>query len=120
MKRNFLSDVNEKYLVDIAMVEHLVLARRVFVELLAAVTRAVVAQLRRQRPMVAAVVVDVVDCNVHRVVHHRTVDTDWDRRQIVDFVVVLVGTVNPADTVAVVVQLDIVVFRPDLIQIMSN
>lgn len=64
--------------------------------------------------MVAAVVVDV-DCNVHLAVHHRTVDTDLVR-QIVDFAVDLVETVNPVDKVAVV-QPDTVVLLQDLLQL---
>lgn len=90
------------------------MVRRVFVVLMVAVTWAAV-QHRRQQPIVAVVVADAVDCNVHRAVHHHTVDTGLVRRQTVDFVVVLVGTVSPADTAAVV-QVDIVVLLLDLIR----
>lgn len=90
------------------MVVHLVMVQQEFVVLLVAVTWAVV-QLQRRQQM-EAVVADVVDCNVHRAVHHRMVDIDLVQQQIVDFVVALVEMVSPADKVAVV-QRDIVVFH---------
>lgn len=100
-------------LVGIEMVEHLVMVRQEFVVSLGAVTWAVV-QLRRRQQKVAVVVPDVVDCNAHRAVHHRMVDIDLVRQQIVDFAAALVEMVSPADKVAVV-QRDIVVFRQVLI-----